>query len=353
MKNSSVCIVGYFGYGNFGDDLMLVNLTEFLLSKDIKVRVLTKNRLNELSNKVEQINISNNTGFLDYHRHFSNFDTVIWGGGTCLYSTNKNLRGLIGLLKRVLVAKYLKINFIFLGIGIEKPKNLFYEILYKLILMNSKHLLCRDIESVKLANKLNIKASLSHDLSILSVGDHRKSITEANYIVFAVAGYENVYPYINDIAQYLKSISNYFGKKILLISLHDGLDDECNLKLYEMLRGTVSVKFYSNIDVNEKVEIIKNSYFVISLRLHGIILSDLLGLPVFGISYQDKVKQYLEKEDLYNHKRYFELTENFDVNSTINSVVEQRKSQQLLIRLKAQKEGLETMLASILDKKNL
>ncbi|WP_279485853.1 hypothetical protein [Aeromonas veronii] len=76
-----VCLVGYYGYGNFGDDLMLKLLTELLIAQHYDVSVISKNKCNFISDKVNQIITEGRWLTWVYIYNFIKHNAIVWGGG--------------------------------------------------------------------------------------------------------------------------------------------------------------------------------------------------------------------------------------------------------------------------------
>lgn len=76
-----VCLVGYYGYGNFGDDLMLGILVDVFKKLNCSITVITKRKCDFLSNDVTQVIPGSLSLSTVYNDAFSDSDVVVWGAG--------------------------------------------------------------------------------------------------------------------------------------------------------------------------------------------------------------------------------------------------------------------------------
>ncbi|MFH4534582.1 polysaccharide pyruvyl transferase family protein [Vibrio diabolicus] len=318
-----VCLVGYYGYGNFGDDLMLGILVDVFKKLNCSITVITKRKCDFLSDDVTQVIPGSLSLSTIYSDTFSKSDVVVWGGGTCFYTSNNNIKGMLGVLKRVLIAKRHGCKFNFLGVGVEPTKSLLGRIIYKCILLLSDDIICRDKASFQVLCDYSKESLVHSDLTYLLNPINRTSKIELDYIAFFPAGYANAFDNINSIVQLLCEVYEYYKKKIVLVSLHDGIDEKFNLDVYKRLYSKIPIELSHSKSVEERTKILSGSYFNIGMRLHSVILSDVFNVPVFSIAYQRKVSDYLERVNCLEYKRYVDINERYDIRDIVISINEQ------------------------------
>src|SRR5690606_18188558 len=127
MKKRKILIVGYYGYDNLGDDLMLLALLNGINDslENLKITILARKSQNlaNLIDKFENVEIAyfkmNNKPFnlYLYVKTIFTVDLTIWGGGTC-FSDQDGL----GNFKFFIFNLIFRRKFSYLGIGIGELK---------------------------------------------------------------------------------------------------------------------------------------------------------------------------------------------------------------------------------------
>ncbi|WP_279485852.1 polysaccharide pyruvyl transferase family protein [Aeromonas veronii] len=275
------------------------------------------------------------------------------GGGTCLYSTNNNIKGLFGVLKRVFIAKILGCKFHFLGIGIEPSSNKIADFIYRLILTLSDEIICRDLRSHSILDSYKKNSIVKSDLTYLLEKESRMTSSKSgkragDYILFCPAGYKNAYDNLDKLSNLMILLHIRYNKKIVLSSLHDGIDESFINVLYEKLNNKIEIEISYARDINEKISDLSNAYFVIGMRLHSIIIADVFNIPVFGISYQDKVASYLSRFNFLGNPRFFDIFDEYDFELLTSSISEQQESHHVSDFVSSEKNELNKSIIKVL-----
>jgi polysaccharide pyruvyl transferase WcaK-like protein len=313
-------LYGYFGFKNVGDDLMLINFLNYLDSKShkqLKIRIFCKEnyytfmKYNNIIVDVVKLNAVVNNIFMPYYIFTAS--KGLWIGGTCLYEPEDGeLSGLVWLHKLVYKYKSLKKIFSFVNIGIgsiynEKAKRLTLE-----ILDSAYQISFREEMSLKKAQDWTNGRSfiLGGDMFFLGssalCGFHR--ISSKNYLGFAGhVQYQSDNSVINFYANTLNNLSGEF-EKIVFISMHGSEDHKFHKKLAEKLQ--VDCSFIDSTDYVELYNNMRQLKFLIGMRLHSVVLADLLAIPNMGVAYGDKVSYYIEKSKQLVEQRTKQVCEN-------------------------------------------
>nr|WP_321278093.1 polysaccharide pyruvyl transferase family protein [uncultured Vibrio sp.] len=325
-----ICLVGYFGYGNFGDDLMLKIISDYFISKgNIDLVILTKRRLDFIDRVVTQIETEGNTTFKDYLRYFDKQDYVVWCGGTCFYTSNDNIRGVLGVLKRVIASRVSGAKFNFIGIGVEQPTKALYEVVYKTTFKLVNFVGIRDTNSKIVTNSMLVDTQLNCDIAYLLEEEVGKNIGTESYITFSPAGYSESVENIDRIAQFLIEICQYYKVKLRLLSLHDGIDEQFNESLILKVYQDIDVTHSKAYTIQDRLKILGSARFNLGMRLHSVILSDVLNVPVYSISYQDKVNEYLKTTTMFKFERCVDIKDNYELEKLIISIDEQESKKNI------------------------
>lgn len=311
----TINLYGYFGFDNVGDDLMLLNLLDYIdlnINEKILIRVFSKKndykfkKYNNIYVNLIRLTFITNKFLMSYY--ILNSSAGFWVGGTCLYEPdNKNISGLIWLQK--LVKKYNnKFSFINIGIGhleTEKAKHL-----VKSILLNVNKSSFRDRISLQKAESILQKTNfvMGGDMVFLNNPLPRlNSINPQKYLGFAGhSQYQNNSKVIDFYTKLLQEVSaNY--EKIIFISMHGNEDHKFHKKIaYSLDKKCLFINYKDHIELFHKM---RQLHFLIGMRLHSIVLADLLAIPNIGISYGEKVSNYIKKSYMLETKRIKQINE--------------------------------------------
>ncbi|CAL2094236.1 polysaccharide pyruvyl transferase family protein [Tenacibaculum sp. 190524A02b] len=316
IKNKTILLFGYYGKSNIGDDIMLKNLTEILVTKKAKKIVVLVDKSFDLEE-----NFYTNIIFLKgLKKNFFRFlyflvklDYFIWGGGTCFFD-NPSISGLKELLYFTKIRKKFsesRKNF-FIGIGVEKVNNN-REIIIK-ILDNTDGIILRDQKSFE--NLINLYPSISKKLDftevfndmvlmnatneIIKKDSKEKEKSNKSYITFSGHyKYENNNDVIQHCATELEKILDRLNINVLVFipAKYDiNGDSNFHYKIKKTLQSSEKYILETPILSNYKdyMQTLSKSQKHIGMRLHSLILSDILMVPNIALAYQEKIKQYNE-----------------------------------------------------------
>ncbi len=313
IKNKRILLFGYYGRSNIGDDIMLKNLTENLINKKAKKIVVLVDKSFDLeesfSDRVIFLKgLKNN--FLSFLYYLIRFEYFIWGGGTCFFD-NPSVSGLKELRYFTLIRKKInnkRKNF-FIGIGIERiSKN--RDIIIK-ILQNTDGIVLRDEKSYE--NLFELAPSFIEKSDFVEVFNdmvlmkttheiikNSKDDLNEKYITFSGHyKYENDVAIIKHCATQLEKILNTLNVKTLVfIPAKYDINGDTNFhyRVRDALESSGKYELKTPIltSYNDYIEILSNSYKHVGMRLHSIVLSDILMIPSIALAYQEKIKQYNE-----------------------------------------------------------
>jgi polysaccharide pyruvyl transferase WcaK-like protein len=333
-KNMNLILYGYYGYLNIGDDLMLKGLLDILKKekniKRINVIVRDKKNIAYVDKKVFMIDINERYRLIKILCLFLLSDVSIWGGGTCFYDSKNEKNEMVRLFRNVLISRLMMKKYIFLNVGIGDFYNKDKLRVLTLLLKYANYFKFREKQSLKTALKFYNKPekySLGADMVFLSTSFIRDIFNDKNkqkekYFVFS-----GVYKYTNDKAvvdcyrNILINIVKEKGIKVYLLPCHQYLRDD-NVFHEKLIDGLDSEMFklikYSSIE--EYIVFIKNAEFVISMRLHGMAVSDICLIPCIGIEYSCKLNYYNEFIG-YISKRIKKMMENITIKDIDEYVV--------------------------------
>lgn len=353
-------IYGYFGFKNIGDDLMLMNFLDYIDScalEQLRVRIFCKKNSYSFKkyNRLEIITIEVNkliNYVISYYYIFYS-DKGIWVGGTCLYEPeNKNISGLKWLLKLVKKYQQFKKPFYFINIGIGSLYSSNAIEIVKDILSYTKNVSFREEKSLSKAYELgvNTKGFPGGDMVFLNSQQFRKYENIAYRNLFGFCGHEQ---YANDTytvefyAKQLQDLSDGYDK-IIFISMHGNEDHKFHKKIAKLIQKDYSFLEYENYEI--LFQEMKQLKFLLGMRLHSIILADLLAIPNIGIAYGEKVSNYIRKTNILVNSRIKHVNEKITI-FELNEIVDHYKQNGAFINAEEScaQSGIDKVIGDLLD----
>ena len=276
-----ILISGYIGFNNFGDEAIFQALCEHL--RDYKISVLAN---------CEYKNIVSYPRFniLKILEAISNCDVLISGGGSLLQNKTSNV-SLLYYLFIILLAKFLNKKVIIFAQGFEKIKGNFFEKLTAFSLKNVDFVSVRDEKSQKYLESIGVNSTCLSD-PIYSILDSIEPKQKSGLIVQLrdVADRK----LIKELAEAIKE--NYKGK-ITVLALQKDYDEGICLEFKKYFKD---IEYYYHKDIYETIDLINSAKYMISTRLHGLIVSNALKNQTFALSYDDKINTLIDELELQN-----------------------------------------------------
>lgn len=317
--NKKVCISGYYGFDNFGDETILKILTDNLkLMKSVgKITVFSASPLKTSEYlKVESVN---SFKFTDVIKELIQTDSLISGGGSLLQDVT-SIKSLIYYLGVILTAKILGKKIIIFSQGIGPINNNILKKLTFFLLKHSNFVTVRDNESYNLLKSNGINAIKTAD-PVWNI-PKQETVKKQNSLGIQIRNFKNITDdFILNLAQAINY--NYPNKEIYIFSLQNKLDMEVCNKLKNQI-----IKFNSNAQINilennSNEEIIKDlsqMEEIIAMRYHACLIAIKNNIKLLPINYDNKVKNLAENFQL----ECIEMNNLKDTNETIKRFKEKK-----------------------------
>lgn len=300
-----VMISGYYGFNNSGDDAILLAIIDNLrkIKKDVRIVVLSKNPKDTAASydvdSIDRFNLFKVISTMKKTRLFLN------GGGT-LITDITSTRSLVYYLATIYLAKLngLKVMLYANGIGpIKKSYNRYFT--SKIINLVDVITLREEASGIELES-LGVKkpeiivtadpalgldpADPSEIESLLSVEGIPGDTPMIGFFIRKWAGYDR---YSNIIAKAADYIVEAYNVKPVFIPLHFPSD----LSVAEDIASKMEQDSFilrNMYSVDKTLGIMKRLDLVLGMRLHALIYSVSLSVPVIGLIYDPKVQGFLE-----------------------------------------------------------
>ncbi len=294
-----IVISGYYGFDNIGDEAVLHAIIDAVREavNDAKIIVLSNNP--EKTKVLYDVEAVNRWHIKEIIKTIKESDMLISGGGSLLQdvTSNKTIPYYLGIIK---IAQWYKKKIVFYSQGVGPINHKANKWLVKLILNKIDGLFVRDQQSKKVLERIGIKKSIrvSADpvLGIKPSEDVYKLSSSLPNWTKTVGVF--IRPWENEAAvlESLEDSLNYLvkeGYKICLIPMYYQQDRDIAYKLKAMLQGN-AVIIDKMISLDEVMGYIASFELIIGMRLHSLIMAAALKVPMIGLSYDPKVKDFMK-----------------------------------------------------------
>lgn len=197
-ERSSALVIGHFGAGNLGDDLMLASITRLL--EDHKIRVIIFAKSYDIGDLIPIeapfCEVLVRGSVLTLLRKLSNVDLVILGGGTHFqdnFRASRYAKSIISMIRFVVLfgaSKLMSKKVAWVGVGIGPVQTTFSKVTVKLCAAFTNKISVRDEESFSELERLGITgARLGFDLAALlsEFREQKRDINLDNDLVLGIS----------------------------------------------------------------------------------------------------------------------------------------------------------------------
>jgi len=294
-----VCISGYYGFDNFGDEMILKILIEnlknfkeppeitvFSVNPDKTARALNVKSVNTF--KIKEIIPS-----------LKNCDCLISGGGSLLQDSSSAL-SLLYYLFVVASAVLFKKKVLIFAQGIGPVHNIFFRKLMLEVLKRADYITVRDNNSFKLLKKAGInKIELCPDpVFNIEIPKQNSRCSIGVQLREAPILTDN---FINELAV---NINKYYSdKQIFILSLQNKYDAEICGKFKAVLKklnSEIEAEIILNTSNDEVIKTAAGLEALIAMRYHACLIGIKAGIKVLAVNYDIKVKTLAEEFNLIN-----------------------------------------------------
>lgn len=311
-----IVIRGYYGRDNLGDELMKEIFIESL-GESAELQIMNSDPQGLYKSfgidTPEELVTGKTPSFINIIRRFITIlkaDLFVFGGGTIL--TDKHgffhlaENAVYFLFRRAIGKKNLLIS-----VGATEFKSKIGKTLSKLLISCSQEALIRDDDSYKLLKKLtrNSKKLICSSDMVLLTPNHLSFLSniERNTVGVCAMPYNwatfhkngNDLALLKKLAEQIVLIGKQTGLKFLIIPIQYGdnctTDYEYSKQLYDILKNKVDVQFCKCKSIKQKIDVIGQCEYLISMRLHALMISALAGGKVFAVNHNEKIDYFMKR----------------------------------------------------------
>ena len=308
-----VMMSGYYGFNNSGDDAILSAIIDRLRGKKPDIKIVVLSRSPKTTAGIHGVTSINRLNIIRIIRYMKRTRSLLNGGGS-LIQDGTSTRSLIYYIMLMFFSKrYGQALMMYAnGIGpVSKEKN---RIRAKKALDICDYITLREPDSLEELNRLgvqNANVSLSSDpvLAIEPLDD--KEIDEIfmkegidstkNYVVVSLRHWKyRDADFIPKMAAILDELFERHALTPLFMPMHHPFDDNASRdvmqRLMLMRTGRTEcepVLLKNDYNVRELMGIISSAKLTIGMRLHALIYTVAVAIPLIGIVYDPKVKAFM------------------------------------------------------------
>lgn len=311
-----VCISGYYGADNFGDETILSVLIKKL--KELKADITVFSTNPDKTSKTHNVKSVKSFKIISVLSNLIFSDVLISGGGSLLQDVTSS-KSLFYYLFIIFMAQLFGKDVIIFAQGIGPINNKFGEFLTKILLKRCKYVCVRDDKSLFLLRGWGINTDLVcdplYDLPIHSSNPQNKIGIQLRS--FKTLNEKLLITLANRVA------IDFADKDIEIYSFQDSND----LKVCEQFESlllsvnpNLKTTVISNKTSDEIIKMFSNLDFLIAMRYHAILIGLKYGVRTLAINYDYKIESianeagipYLSMLVTENYGYMFNMLKNLD-----------------------------------------
>ena len=302
-----ILISGYYGFGNIGDDAVLLAIITGFKKRIplVEITVLSQTpHLTSIQYNVKAIDRGNWTKLIS---EIKACDVFISGGGSLLQNTTSN-RSLFYYLSLIKLAKIFNKKVIIFAQGFGPIKGLTTNKLTKHILNSVDLILLRDKLSYDQIIQMSIKQpavcltadiALTLDMPSDQAGQEiLKSLhikKEKPLLGIAVRDFKSLN--LDTLHESIDSFCQKHGFQVIFIPFHPIIDNETAAKIMQKVK-TKGYLAIGKLSVHETMALFTQLDVLIGMRLHALIFGLMAQVPCLGLSYDPKVASFMQDAEL-------------------------------------------------------
>ncbi len=319
-----IALVGYYGAGNFGDELMLEGILQ-VLPRDIEISILSfggssiecavpswmhieKRTIKSGATLKSKIN-----ALKGLVRVIGKADVVLFGGGTIFFDkVDRGYRNLFGPLKVAFFAQLLRKRLVIYGCGIEELSSTLSRIIVKYIFNTCDSIYLRDKKSIELVDQIGVRLRQGKLAKVFDPawlvryspdGKLPQAKSSKPTVVFCLmetsfrkTGFFLESIFLDILSEGVTHFINA-GYTSLLLPMQKAKfrnDNRIHQLLYDRLTREQkrNVLLVEVVDYEQKKEILWLSSKIISMRYHPLVVGHLAGKDCLALSVSGKSKQF-------------------------------------------------------------
>lgn len=284
----SICISGYYGFDNFGDETILKILVQNIKKyrSDISVTVFSSNP----KKTAEELNVNSVYTFniRAVIKSILKSDCLLSGGGSLLQDATSR-KSLIYYLFVLFCAQFFNKKTIIFAQGIGPVKNHILSEITAGIIKKAKYVTVRDKQSFELLKSMGIDSVLCNDpvwnMELKNVQKTDKTGIQLRAYPCLTEGF------LSKLAVFINKY--YADSQIEILSFQNNIDLEvcrCFRDKLLLINPSLNVEVIENSSCDKVTETVSSLKTLIAMRYHACLIGIKAGVKVLPLSYDKKVE---------------------------------------------------------------
>lgn len=315
MNKVNAIVLGWYGYDNVGDELLLDVVLDFFGKKCTEITYISPKEdfRSQPGTKFNRIKLNTKYDLLKLLLSVVTTQYVVLGGGTYLRDIGgkNNLRIKLIIL---FVAIVFRKKTVFFGSGLGPFSYNKDSKLLRFVLRRISYPLLRDRKAVDLYKQISGKdAQVVPDPVVLRAISSKKCVESGDGVAFALREWHGPFAEKSEKSSYIKFISEMVSvvesyiqinpdKKVYFWVFQSCVTDAMadDSVVYDAIIKSIKFKFnYEIVYLHDSIMSLEQVYgqvsTVIGMRLHSLILGAVYGKKLISISYDQKVLSFMEE----------------------------------------------------------
>ncbi|MCR8962007.1 polysaccharide pyruvyl transferase CsaB [Brevibacillus halotolerans] len=305
---SRILISGYYGFNNAGDDVVLYGIITSLRREQPNISLSVLSNTPERTTSLFGISAHNRWKLSTIVRELKQSDLLVMGGGTLMQDVTSP-RSVLYYLGIVTIAKLLGKPVVFYAQGFGPILKSFSRSMIKTVVNHVDVITVRDHESGEDFKACGVTKAPLYVTADPALTIHPEDISDERgaelvspmfedssrpLVIFSVRDWkteERFKQVIADAADYYQER----GWNVLFLPMHFPSDIAPSEDILKAMQHKGAAMLKDHVSFHDIMCILKQSDYVVGMRLHSLILACMLHIPFIGISYDPKIDRFVER----------------------------------------------------------
>lgn len=305
---ADIVLSGYYGFGNAGDEAMLLSILESLKKECPEYSVLVISERPQEIKRLYGVDGIHRFDFIGMVGAFRKAKLLLSGGGSLLQdvTSHRSIFYYLGVLK---LAQMMNVPTMLYAQGIGPVVRPMAQKALRQVVNQVKLITVRDERSKEELVRLGVVKPEIHVtadpvLSLEPVGKEmgREILGKSGYqgkkplIGFAIREWSQQSDYLKEVAEAADQIIRKNQAEVAFLPMQWPEDGDAARKVQELMQEK-AILVEGEFLVQEHLSCISNLDLLVGVRLHGLIFSFISDIPSIGISYDPKIDSFLKLVD--------------------------------------------------------
>ncbi len=304
---AKVCISGYYGFDNLGDEAVLFSILKTLRDLRIGLRIEVLSQQPKETEDVYRVMATNRWKFKDIYRAIKDSDMLISGGGSLLQDVT-GTKSLLYYLGVIWLAQLLGKPVFFYAQGIGPVKTPLGKFLMRMVVNRVHYITVRDESSLADLEEMRISKPtiqvtadpvLGLEQKFVDEAIGRKALEEAGLdlsierklVGISVREWQGLTEYKEVMAEVADKLSR-IGYQVVFLPMHYPDDLKTSEEVVALMEQP-AVVLSGKYSVVEMASLIANMDLLIGMRLHALILAAVMHVPPVALAYDPKIDRFM------------------------------------------------------------